>query len=237
MNKYIVLSHSTFPFYEKLRIKSESFQIIDVDHSSNLYQDLKNVVESTNFESHILDLTVLATDTKRQIYHFISNLFQTNKKNLPQIFSDLSFCWGELLYEEFSNLQAAFALSFYSPTGIYEVAVKNQTDTDEVEKIFEVFGVKSCYVQTPGLGFTLPRVFGQIINEAYFSKQEHLATKEDIDTAMKFGVNYPLGPFEWSRKVSLRGVCLLLDELTQVTGDPRYRASKLLRKEALLNQS
>ena len=38
-----------------------------------------------------------------------------------------------------------------------------------------------------------------IINEAYFALQENIASENDIDRAMMFGVNYPNGPFNWSQ--------------------------------------
>ena len=50
---------------------------------------------------------------------------------------------------------------------------------------------------------------------------------------MKFGVNYPLGPFEWAKKTSLFPVYLLLNELFEITKEPRYRPSLLLKKLAL----
>ena len=40
-----------------------------------------------------------------------------------------------------------------------------------------------------------------IINEAFLALQEGVSTKEEINTAMKLGTNYPLGPFEWVEKI------------------------------------
>ncbi len=37
-----------------------------------------------------------------------------------------------------------------------------------------------------------------IINEAFYTVMEGTATREDIDTGMKLGTNYPMGPFEWA---------------------------------------
>ena len=47
------------------------------------------------------------------------------------------------------------------------------------------------------LGLITPRVLMQIIFEATIALEEGLALKEDIDSAMKYGLNYPVGPFEW----------------------------------------
>ena len=47
---------------------------------------------------------------------------------------------------------------------------------------------------------------------------------------MKFGVNYPKGPFEWAEGRE-KFVITLLNELLEKTNDKRYLASKLLQKK------
>jgi 3-hydroxybutyryl-CoA dehydrogenase len=81
-------------------------------------------------------------------------------------------------------------------------------------------------------GFISARVLGMIINEAYFALGEGISSKEEIDTAMKLGTNYPYGPFEWGNKVGLKNVYDLLLVLAQT--NPRYEPAALLKKEALL---
>ena len=70
-----------------------------------------------------------------------------------------------------------------------------------------------------------------IINEAYFALESNISTKEEIDIAMKLGTNYPFGPFEWSKKIGLKKIYLLLNELSKQ--DKRYEPSTLLTNEAL----
>ena len=48
-------------------------------------------------------------------------------------------------------------------------------------------------------GFISARVVSMIINEAYFALEEEVSSKEEIDTAMKLGTNYPYGPFDGVR--------------------------------------
>jgi 3-hydroxybutyryl-CoA dehydrogenase len=52
------------------------------------------------------------------------------------------------------------------------------------------------------LGLIAPRILMQIIFEATVAFEEKLASKEDIDSAMKYGLNYPQGPFEWQNSIS-----------------------------------
>jgi len=77
-------------------------------------------------------------------------------------------------------------------------------------------------------GFITPRILAMVINEAFYALDESVSTKEEIDTAMKLGTNYPFGPFEWSEKIGIKNIYALLMKLS-VT-DSRYTASASLIK-------
>ncbi|HZI53262.1 MAG TPA: 3-hydroxyacyl-CoA dehydrogenase family protein, partial [Chitinophagaceae bacterium] len=70
------------------------------------------------------------------------------------------------------------------------------------------------------IGMITPRIVSMIINEAWFSLDEKVSTREEIDTAMKLGTNYPYGPFEWGDKIGLNRIRQLLSELQKT--DNRY---------------
>ncbi|MBQ5695331.1 MAG: 3-hydroxybutyryl-CoA dehydrogenase [Clostridium sp.] len=79
-------------------------------------------------------------------------------------------------------------------------------------------------------GFVVNRILIPMINEASFILQEGIASVEDIDTAMKFGANHPMGPLALGDLIGL-DVCLaIMDVLYNETGDNKYRASSTLRK-------
>ena len=79
-------------------------------------------------------------------------------------------------------------------------------------------------------GFVVNRILIPMINEASFILQEGIASVEDIDTAMKFGANHPMGPLALGDLIGL-DVCLaIMDVLYNETGDTKYRASSTLRK-------
>ncbi len=82
-------------------------------------------------------------------------------------------------------------------------------------------------------GFVTARIIAMIINEAYFAKEEHVSTEEEIDIAMKLGTNYPKGPFEWCKNIGIKNIYNLLNVLAEK--DNRYTPSLLLKMEA--NQS
>jgi 3-hydroxybutyryl-CoA dehydrogenase len=79
-------------------------------------------------------------------------------------------------------------------------------------------------------GFVSARVVSMIINEAWFAFGEGVSTKEEIDTALKLGTNYPFGPFEWGKKIGLLNIYRLLEKLSET--DSRYIPSPFLKEEA-----
>jgi 3-hydroxybutyryl-CoA dehydrogenase len=78
-------------------------------------------------------------------------------------------------------------------------------------------------------GMIAAKVISMIVNEAYFALGDDVSTKQDIDTAMKLGTNYPYGPFEWSEKIGLKKIYNLLTALSEE--DKRYMPAPHLSKE------
>ncbi|HET9744185.1 MAG TPA: 3-hydroxyacyl-CoA dehydrogenase family protein [Chitinophagaceae bacterium] len=112
---------------------------------------------------------------------------------------------------------------------IAEVAGADGTDRQAAQNFLSCLNKKAEWV--PDIkGFVSPRVISMIINEAYFALEEKVSTKEEIDTAMKLGTNYPYGPFEWAKNIGLKKITALLSELSLT--EKRYIPSKLLLKEA-----
>ncbi|MGA7731990.1 MAG: 3-hydroxybutyryl-CoA dehydrogenase [Chloroflexia bacterium] len=79
-------------------------------------------------------------------------------------------------------------------------------------------------------GFVSNRVLMPMINEAVFVLYEGVASKEDIDTVMKLGMNHPMGPLTLADFIGL-DVCLdILHVLYDGFKDPKYRPCPLLVK-------
>jgi len=112
---------------------------------------------------------------------------------------------------------------------IAEISSADEVSKDEAEKILSLLNRKPEWVPDVK-GFISPRIVSMIINEAYFTLEENVSTKEAIDIAMKLGTNYPYGPFEWSKKIGLKNIADLLKEL--FITEERYKPASLLLKEA-----
>jgi 3-hydroxybutyryl-CoA dehydrogenase len=75
-------------------------------------------------------------------------------------------------------------------------------------------------------GFVSARILAMIINEAYFTWEAGVSSKDEIDIAMKLGTGYPLGPFEWGEKIGISQVAELLKRLS--IDDPVYEMATSL---------
>jgi 3-hydroxybutyryl-CoA dehydrogenase len=79
-------------------------------------------------------------------------------------------------------------------------------------------------------GGIVSRILRGYLNTAVDILAEGVATVEDIDTAMKLGANFPMGPFELLDLIGLDIHVANSDALTRELGDLKYRPHALLRK-------
>ena len=78
-------------------------------------------------------------------------------------------------------------------------------------------------------GLVLMRTVAALANEGFDTVLQGVADEAAIDTAMRYGLNFPRGPIGWAREIGLGRVLSVLDSLQTMTGDPRYRVSMALR--------
>jgi 3-hydroxybutyryl-CoA dehydrogenase len=100
-----------------------------------------------------------------------------------------------------------------------------------VYTLLDAIGAASTEVLAlPGL--VVDRVAHCMVNEASTLVEEGTTTPGDVDIALTLGMNHPRGPFEQLDIDSVRTVYASLRSLAELTGDPRYRPSQLLRRQA-----
>jgi 3-hydroxybutyryl-CoA dehydrogenase len=103
---------------------------------------------------------------------------------------------------------------------------------DEAAGLLQAAGLDIHLVDdAPGLVVT--RTVAMLVNLAIDALHQGVASRADIDTAMRLGTNYPLGPLEWAERWGLATVHTVLAALQDAYGDPRYRPSPLLRRKAM----
>ena len=93
--------------------------------------------------------------------------------------------------------------------------------------LFQALG-KDVSVIGDAPGMIVARTVARIVDLAHDAVAKGVATEEDIDTAMRLGVNYPLGPFEWCRRLGRTWAHDLLEELHLREPSGRYAPSLAL---------
>jgi len=79
-------------------------------------------------------------------------------------------------------------------------------------------------------GFVSNRLLIPMINEAAYCLMEGVASREDIDTVMRLGMNHPMGPLALADLIGLDTCLYIMEILYEGFGDPKYRPCPLLRR-------
>ena len=89
---------------------------------------------------------------------------------------------------------------------------------------------KTPVVAKDSPGFIVNRLLIPFLLDAVRMYESGLATKEDIDTGVKLGLNHPMGPLTLADFVGLDTTLFVADVLYEEYGDPNFKAPPLLRQ-------
>src|SRR5689334_17193317 len=123
-------------------------------------------------------------------------------------------------------------MHFFNPVHkmkLLEVVRALETDDETITAVAEVgrrMG-KEVVVIKESPGFITSRINAMIGNEAFYMLQEGVASAEDIDKALKLGLNHPMGPFELVDLVGLDTRLHILEYLHKSLGE-KFRPAPLL---------
>ena len=121
-------------------------------------------------------------------------------------------------------------MHFFNPPQLMplvEIVKGRKTSEETVQFVKETskkMGKETVLCRKDSPGFIVNRILVPALNEAVFLVQEEVADPEDIDKALKLGLNHPMGPFEMVDLVGLDTRLHILEYLHKSLGE-KFRPS------------
>ncbi|SEG43106.1 3-hydroxyacyl-CoA dehydrogenase [Actinacidiphila yanglinensis] len=135
------------------------------------------------------------------------------------------------------SIRFDLALDYRAATrvGIAPAAGVHADAVAEATGLFQAMGKEVSVIRdVPGM--VVARTVAMLVDFALDAVAREVASPHDVDTAMRLGVNYPLGPLEWGERISLPYVRDLLDGLHAWYPTGRYAPGPELRRRAATAQ-
>ncbi len=126
-------------------------------------------------------------------------------------------------------------MHFFNPPQLMKLveiirgAKTSDATINSIVEISQKMGKETVVVQKDAPGFIVNRILIPALNEAMYLVWEGIAEPEDIDKAIRLGLNWPMGPLKLLDYLGL-DTTLSIAEVLRKDLDPKYRACPLLRQ-------
>jgi len=186
-----------------------------------------------------VDLVVEAAledfNIKKQVFQDLDKvckkecIFSTNTSSIPVA----------QLAATISRPDRFLGMHFFSPASIMklvEIIPGFDTSAETTAKVTEIAQeIGKETVKAPDrAGFIVNRLLFAFFTEAWRMVNEGSATPEDIDKALKLGLNHPVGPFQMQDLVSLDNALAVSGILYEEYGE-RFKAPPILKRKVAAN--
>ena len=131
-----------------------------------------------------------------------------------------------------SRPEKFLGMHFFNPPSsmkLVELIKGDKTDEkvlDSIVQLCDKIG-KIAVPSNEGPGFIVNRLLWPFLNESYKMIEEGIASKENIDAAVKLGLNHPMGPFELTDYIGLDVLKYIGDYIASELGD-EYKPATIL---------
>ena len=191
--------------------------------------DLKEAVKGSQL---VIEAATEDPKLKLDLYRRVSELIDAG----TVLASNTSSISITLLASATKHPENVCGMHFFNPPQLMplvEIIMGNKTSKETVAMVREVaarMGKESVLCKKDSPGFIVNRILVPALNEAVFLVQEGVADPEDIDKAVKLGLNWPMGPLQLLDYVGLDTTLNITQVFIDEFQDSKFRASPLLRE-------
>ena len=191
--------------------------------------------EAIQEKSFVIEAVVEKFDIKLEIFKKISN-FMNDEVVMA---TNSSFIQASELSNHCNYPERFINMHFFYPPirmDLVEISYPDNVSEDVLERTKTVsknMGRSVVVLKKETPGFIVNRMLAALVDEAYELYDEGIADFEDIDTAIKKGLNHPLGPFELSDYSGLDIHYYAKLKKFKESGDPRDEPKKFLEEKVL----
>ena len=219
-----VISKSVEKLFQKEKISEEGKENALQINTTNTYQEVKNsdlVIEAATENFDLKQKIFIELDEKAGAETILAS--NTSSISLTQLAAVTN------------RPDKVIGMHFMNPVPLMKLVEvirgldTSDETTDAVIEAAEKMG-KVAVEANDSPGFISNRILCPMLNEAVFTLQEDVGSREAIDEVMKLGMNHPLGPLALADLIGLDVVLSVMEVLQADLGEDKYRPAYLLRK-------
>ena len=219
--------------FKKIMLRQIEKGRITLEDQTRFFQHLFPI--QTLEECGEIDLVIEAVLEKMEIKKQLFRKLEQSALGQPVFATNTSSLSITELAASISNPERVIGMHFFNPAPLMklvEVVKGAKTSESTVEMIVDISRKlgKQAVLVNEAPGFVVNRILIPMINEAIGIYSEGVATAQDIDLAMQFGANHPMGPLALADLIGLDVVLDIMEVLQKETGDMKYRPHALLKK-------
>ena len=197
-----------------------------------LSYSLEDVIKDKTF---VIEAVVERFDVKLEIFKKISKILNEN----VVMATNSSFIQASEISQHCDHPQRFINMHFFYPPirmDLIEISYPDNVSKDTLlrtKTISENMGRSVVVLKKETPGFIVNRMLAALVDEAYELYDEGIAEFEDIDLAIKKGLNHPLGPFELSDYSGLDIHYYAKLKKFNESGNPKDKPKKFLEERVL----
>ena len=197
-----------------------------------LSYSLEDVIEDKTF---VVEAVVERYDVKLEIFKKISKIMNEN----VVMATNSSFIQASEISQHCHHPQRFINMHFFYPPirmDLIEISYPDNVSKETLlrtKTISENMGRSVVVLKKETPGFIVNRMLAALVDEAYELYDEGIAEFEDIDLAIKKGLNHPLGPFELSDYSGLDIHYYAKLKKFNESGDPKDEPKEFLKQRVL----